>query len=241
MHKKIIIILLIAIAFNCNAKNNIDKINFFDFRINQNINDVIKVLKKKNIDYRLKQNKFYKDLKVIEPKNQNLIEGLNLNFELAFYKNSVMNILKFYIEDNYIQYLENKLGDKFKKEEGDYKIVYKWEIDKTKISFSMNKMKKNLSIFEITDLQAQKKLKKNKESSMTTFYEVKIDNLRFRKKPNLTGELIRMLNKEESLELIEKGKTETVGDTTGTWVKVKTDKGEIGWCFDAYLKKYEVE
>jgi hypothetical protein len=64
-----------------------------------------------------------------------------------------------------------------------------------------------------------------------------IDNLRFRETPDLNGKYIRSLKQGEKLELIEKGKTETINGTKGTWLKVKTEKGEIGWCFDAYLKE----
>ena len=70
-----------------------------------------------------------------------------------------------------------------------------------------------------------------------TMYTPTIDNLRFRETPTLDGKFIRMLNKGEQLELIEKGKEETISGTKGTWVKVKTEKGEVGWCFDAYLEE----
>jgi len=64
-----------------------------------------------------------------------------------------------------------------------------------------------------------------------------ISNLRFRETPDLKGKFIRSLIKGEKLELIEKGKSETIDGVKGVWVKVKTEKGEIGWCFDAYLEE----
>lgn len=69
------------------------------------------------------------------------------------------------------------------------------------------------------------------------YYRSTIDNLRFRESPDLDGEFIRMLTQSDKLELLEKGKSEIINDITGTWVKVKTEQGEIGWCFDAYLEE----
>ena len=71
------------------------------------------------------------------------------------------------------------------------------------------------------------------------YYLPTIDNLRFRESPTLNGKVIRILKKNDVLELIEKGKTETIKGVNGTWVKVKTDLGEEGWCFDAYLKEWK--
>ena len=36
---------------------------------------------------------------------------------------------------------------------------------------------------------------------------------------------------------IIRGNTEKINDVTDTWFKVKTEKGEVGWCFDAYLEE----
>jgi hypothetical protein len=64
-----------------------------------------------------------------------------------------------------------------------------------------------------------------------------IDNLRFRESPTLDGKFIKMLVKGEKLDFMEKGKEEIVNGVKGTWVKVKTEKGEVGWAFDAYLEE----
>jgi len=64
-----------------------------------------------------------------------------------------------------------------------------------------------------------------------------IDSLRFRKYPSTEGKFIRNLKKGEKLELLEIGMEETINGVKGNWVKVKTEKGEIGWCFDAYLEE----
>jgi Leucine-rich repeat (LRR) protein len=68
-------------------------------------------------------------------------------------------------------------------------------------------------------------------------YIAQVDTLRIRESPNQGGKIIRMLSKGENLELLEKGKEETISGVHGSWLKVKTDKGEIGWCFDAYLEE----
>jgi hypothetical protein len=28
-----------------------------------------------------------------------------------------------------------------------------------------------------------------------------------------------------------------INEIKGFWIKVKTEKGEVGWCFDAYLEE----
>jgi hypothetical protein len=65
----------------------------------------------------------------------------------------------------------------------------------------------------------------------------KVENLRLRNSPSSIAKIIRNLIKGEKLELIEKGKEETINGVTGNWVKVKTQQGETGWCFDAYLEE----
>ncbi|MBN2572696.1 MAG: SH3 domain-containing protein [Ignavibacteriales bacterium] len=77
----------------------------------------------------------------------------------------------------------------------------------------------------------------NQLKKFNIFYEPSINSLRFRESPSLYGKIIRNLNKCEKLELIEKGKEETINGVKGSWVKVKTEKGEVGWCFDAYLEE----
>jgi len=64
----------------------------------------------------------------------------------------------------------------------------------------------------------------------------KIDNLRLRSNHSTKGKIIRNLNKKDKLLILKKGKEETLGKVKGRWVKVLTDKNEIGWCFDYYLE-----
>jgi len=73
--------------------------------------------------------------------------------------------------------------------------------------------------------------------NIESIYKPSVNNLRFRESPTLDGKYIRTLKKGEKLQLLETGKTETINGVKGTWVKVKTEKGEIGWCFDAYLEE----
>ncbi len=64
-----------------------------------------------------------------------------------------------------------------------------------------------------------------------------VNNLRLRESPSLNGKIIRSLKQGEKLEVLERGNIVDVNDVSGHWVKVKTEKGEVGWCFDAYLKE----
>lgn len=88
-----------------------------------------------------------------------------------------------------------------------------------------------------------------------------IPNLRLRERPWADSTVLRMLNKNERLLILIQGKKEVelekirgdqkwvkvqVGDITvdgvkGNWVKVLTEKDEIGWCFDAYLEQMTME
>ena len=47
-----------------------------------------------------------------------------------------------------------------------------------------------------------------------------------------------MLNKDEKILIIKKGKREIIDSVKGIWVKILSDKNDIGWCFDAYLESY---
>jgi len=96
-----------------------------------------------------------------------------------------------------------------------------------KLQEYFNEIVKSLQFFEPTV----------NETKGVKLYTPTIENLRFRETPTLDGKFIRLLVKGEKLELLERGKTEEVSGTKGTWVKVKTEKGEVGWAFDAYLEE----
>jgi hypothetical protein len=77
--------------------------------------------------------------------------------------------------------------------------------------------------------------------SIKILYEVYLkptaSGLRLRETPDQQGNIIRKLDQNEKLEFMERGVKETINDIKGNWVKVKTEKGEIGWCFDGYLEE----
>jgi hypothetical protein len=68
------------------------------------------------------------------------------------------------------------------------------------------------------------------------YFKPKIANLRLRSEPSSKGKIIRSLAKEDKLLILKKGAMETIEGVKGFWVRVLTDKDEIGWCFDAYLE-----
>jgi hypothetical protein len=70
------------------------------------------------------------------------------------------------------------------------------------------------------------------------FYTPTINNLRLREGPNLDSKTIRLLRLGEKLEVTARAHSQKIDDVRGTWVRVKTQSGEVGWCFDAYLKKW---
>jgi ankyrin repeat protein len=66
------------------------------------------------------------------------------------------------------------------------------------------------------------------------YYMPFIENLRLRQGPTRQSAVIRLLGKYEKMILIEKNKQEVIDHMLGTWLKVKTMDGEIGYCFDGY-------
>jgi hypothetical protein len=69
------------------------------------------------------------------------------------------------------------------------------------------------------------------------YYKTKISNLRLRSEPSANGKILRMLDKDEKILILKKGKQETIEGVKGNWVKVLTNKNDIGWCFDSYLER----
>jgi hypothetical protein len=72
-----------------------------------------------------------------------------------------------------------------------------------------------------------------------TFYKPTINVLRMRARPGLKSKFIRHLKKDDIMVIRARGKIETINGKKGQWVKVITLTNETGWCFDAYLEKYE--
>ena len=65
------------------------------------------------------------------------------------------------------------------------------------------------------------------------------DYLRLRKSENLKSEIITVLEPKLGIEIIEKGKKDTIDGITADWVKVKCANGYTGWCFSGYLTPIE--
>ena len=144
--------------------------------------------------------------------------------------NKLESLEKIYLSDNKIQEIENI--DRLKKLKT-FSIIENplKSIDEASYNFIINK--KDLAYDPDYILGYTKITAKN----IPVKYIAQVDTLRIRESPDQSGKIIRMLSKGEKLELLEKGKEETIGGVQGNWVKVKTDKGEIGWCFDAYLEE----
>jgi hypothetical protein len=71
----------------------------------------------------------------------------------------------------------------------------------------------------------------------TKYFTPKVEKLRLRETQDQNGKIIRMLFKGEKLEVLVKGKGETISGIKGNWVKVILGDGISGWCFDGYLEE----
>ena len=65
------------------------------------------------------------------------------------------------------------------------------------------------------------------------------DYLRIRNDYNLNSQIITVLEPNMGVELVEKGKKDTIDGITSNWVKVIAANGYVGWCFAGYLKPIE--
>ena len=65
------------------------------------------------------------------------------------------------------------------------------------------------------------------------------DYLRIRKDYDLNSQIITVLEPNMGVELVEKGKKDTIDGITSNWVKVIAANGYSGWCFAGYLKPIE--
>lgn len=62
-------------------------------------------------------------------------------------------------------------------------------------------------------------------------------NLRIRESADTTAKIIITIPQGSKVEILEKGKSDTINNIKGNWVKVKAESGETGWCFDGYLEE----
>ena len=64
-----------------------------------------------------------------------------------------------------------------------------------------------------------------------------VDNVNLRSEPNMKSKIIRILKKNEKLDVIREGEIINVNNVKAPWFNVLTETGEIGWCFSGNLKK----
>jgi hypothetical protein len=74
----------------------------------------------------------------------------------------------------------------------------------------------------------------NKYFIVGTAYTI-MENLKLRSTGDLSGKVIRTMQRGEFATVINEGKVETIDGITSSWVKVKLNDGTEGWCFGGYL------
>lgn len=89
--------------------------------------------------------------------------------------------------------------------------------------------------YVLEDILTQLKEGNENEMKVGNYYAPNVANLRFREDPTADGVIIRNLVQGEKLKLLVIGEEETINNVKGVWGKFETEKGEIGWCFSAYL------
>ncbi len=94
-----------------------------------------------------------------------------------------------------------------------------------------------LLLITINPLLAQNAAPTRILSSVAEVFSPLIPDLRLRDAPGAAGTVIRLLGKDETLvALPDPMVSATIDTVNGNWVKVKTPKGDSGWCFDGFLK-----
>ncbi len=123
-------------------------------------------------------------------------------------------------------------------------LAYNGLYGKTKdVNYAIKKLQDGITNVEggttityiLEELLTQLKEDKKVEMKVGSFYAPNVTNLRFRQDPTADGVVIRNLVQGEKLKLLVIGEEETINDIKGVWGKFETEKGEIGWCFSAYL------
>ena len=157
--------------------------------------------------------------------------GVQIGGNIDLYKDKI-HLLHGILTGNSLQTIEleyNIEKDGIKFDQNNSTINNKDKIDINKFKKSFNYLPTNIPFIYGTE--------DKKENVKEKILTPTVDNLRFREYPSQYGIFIRSLVKGEKLELIEKGNEETINGVKGNWVKVKTEKGEVGWTFDAYLEE----
>ena len=71
----------------------------------------------------------------------------------------------------------------------------------------------------------------------TFFFIPKFDDLVLFETQDFSKNIVCNLKKGQKLEYLESGKSEIIEDREGRWIKLKTDKDEIGWCVDIFFEE----
>ncbi|OHD36425.1 MAG: hypothetical protein A2015_10395 [Spirochaetes bacterium GWF1_31_7] len=106
---------------------------------------------------------------------------------------------------------------------------------------------KKLKYYSSSLVEAERFVQYNKNLSVNKYiYKNDIlksitDNLRLRENGDINAKVIKKLKKNEKVNLQKFGKYEVINNFHGNWVQVKTESGEEGWCFDAYLEEVKEE
>ena len=179
--------------------------------------------------------------------NQRYIKGLEIkrkNYFISFVID-YSDYPTYSIPDRYPEYFERieeeVLVKNGKKRKVQYNPTWKEPIEKNYIEFYNLIKKKNkkapqelVKLWEYFDVIL---------NSLELFEPAKyvtptVKKLSLRKDATTGSERIRVVTKGEKLEVLDDiNPPELIGGDYGFWVKVKTSKGEIGWCFDAYLEE----
>ena len=80
----------------------------------------------------------------------------------------------------------------------------------------------------------QKELAADQYFVIGDYYKTK-DFTRLMNRPSLSGNVLTTISKNDWVNVLEEGETETINDVTSAWVKVKLLNKKEGWCFGGYL------
>jgi hypothetical protein len=69
-----------------------------------------------------------------------------------------------------------------------------------------------------------------------------VENLRLRSEPNTSSSIIKTMDRDTDVEVMEIGRSDTIDGMASNWVKVKIfpERKDIGWCFGAYLVEFDL-
>jgi len=245
MRDKIIGLFLLFTCFILNSEAFVSRVdlynyNFAGYRMNFNQQQIIKELSKQDSRYEVKTE--------IDRNNSNnkyvSIVSRNTGFNFNLYNDKISSFSKNgfnkYFFEKLLRGIKNysvkSLGNNQKEyRTGDFIIIF---IEPARDDDKNLLIIKNAKVeAEIWENQNPAAVEKKVKEEVKKYYKPTITNLRFRESPTLEGKFIRLLVKDEKMELLEQGKEETINNIKGRWIKVKTEKGEVGWAFSGYLEE----